>query len=133
MIETETITKTAAQFYDENSDFRALLAAWKKDKRCPIGMVDLLLEHGLDSQAEAARWAATTDDRPQYIGDELMGPMPCNGGNQMWWCVFVPSAPTFNHANVVPPEKIRHRCTGLTKWNPVSYVDMFLMLLDAWN
>ena len=45
---------TAAELYQMCPDFRSLVLQWVTDRRCPIGLVDFLLEHGMESQAEVA-------------------------------------------------------------------------------
>ncbi len=62
---TLTITD-AKSLYEVSSDLRALIQVWVDERRCPLPLVDLLLEVGLESAAEAARWAATKEDRTVY-------------------------------------------------------------------
>jgi hypothetical protein len=49
---------TAAELFDTDADFRALLQCWIDNRRCPLPMADYLRERGLEGQAEAAEWAA---------------------------------------------------------------------------
>jgi hypothetical protein len=68
---------TAAAFVDD-AEFRALIAAWVADRRCPVGLSDWLREHDLDDQAEAAAWAADAPDRCRdpFTFDDYCGPFP---------------------------------------------------------
>lgn len=71
---TATDTLTARRLYDTDATMRAFIASWDAERRCPMPLVDFLLEHGLSSAAEAARWAATKGDRPvldpcRYLGE----------------------------------------------------------------
>lgn len=81
---TKTIT-TAKELVEYNSDFLALLRCWERDRRCPLPMVDLLLEYELKSQAEAARWAATEKDKRQNDNGRVYGPSPCKFGGVYYW------------------------------------------------
>lgn len=58
---------TAKKLYKVSDTFRSLIEAWEIDRRCPFAMVDFLLENDLPVQAEAARWAATEEDRPVFV------------------------------------------------------------------
>lgn len=70
--------------YRRSPELRGFLAAWRADYRCPLELVDYLLEQDLPLAAAAARWAATAapqrryDYDPNYTrGPELSGPYPC--------------------------------------------------------
>jgi hypothetical protein len=52
-----TIT-TAAELYASCPTMQGMVASWVENRRCPLPLVDLLLENGLESQAEAARWGS---------------------------------------------------------------------------
>jgi hypothetical protein len=80
-------TMTAADLYAADSTMRALVAAWNEHCRCPLPLVDFLLENGLDSQAEAARWAATKELRPVSEAKDSSFSFPCpnmDGSNYVW-------------------------------------------------
>ena len=80
-----TTTVTSAKELLDSGDvtFCALLSVWQDEGRCPLPLVDLLLEYGLADAAEAARWAATEPDRhwtQLHSGNERSyGPMPWFG------------------------------------------------------
>ncbi len=53
---------TATELYPLSIELQAFLTAWERDRRCPLELVDYLLEQGLESQAECARWCAVQPD-----------------------------------------------------------------------
>lgn len=55
---------SAVELYAVSGEFRALIAYWDQHRRCPLPLVDFLLEHGLESQADVCRWAAAEEERP---------------------------------------------------------------------
>ena len=55
---------TAQELHAADPDFRALVARWVRARRCPLVMVDYLLDREMYTQAECARWAATAPARP---------------------------------------------------------------------
>lgn len=102
---TSTIT-TAAELYQCDSQMRALIAVWDSERRCPMGLVDLLLENGMSTAAEAARWCATEPDKPvtaplKHYGElsTNCGPYPTMSGKGLWiWhngklCIFASVVP----------------------------------------
>ena len=54
---------TVNELYERSDQFRALIASWVSERRCPLPLVDLCLENQLESAAEACRWAATEPDQ----------------------------------------------------------------------
>lgn len=69
---------TCAELYPVSAELHGFLAAWSRDRRCPLELVDYLLEQDLPGPAEAARWAATEPRREVYApclaGCERGGP-----------------------------------------------------------
>lgn len=69
-------------FYDSAPEFQQLIGAWIAARRCPIGLVDYLIENGFERQANAANWAASAPDRPTSPVEGLEelsgGAMPCS-------------------------------------------------------
>jgi len=64
--------------YLTDPEYLSWLHCWWSNGRCPLEFVDWLLDRGLDSQAEAARWAATEDPRSVFGNPECKaGPTPC--------------------------------------------------------
>ena len=68
-----TTTLSARSLYDLSSDLRTFISIWDRHKRCPVPLVDLLLENDLYSQSEAARWCVETPDRLIYGIDDPAG------------------------------------------------------------
>lgn len=54
---------TAAELYGCDTDFRAMLDTWVENRECPYPLVELLLERGLDNQADCARWVVSVGRR----------------------------------------------------------------------
>jgi hypothetical protein len=54
----------AETFRRTDPGFRGFLMDWRRHRRCPLAVVDYLIEHDLPVQAEVARWVATFRDRP---------------------------------------------------------------------
>jgi hypothetical protein len=93
---------TAKQLYDASPVLRGMIEQWVTDCRCPIQMVDYLMEHDLYSQAEAARWAATEPDRPSIRSPRgSCGPYP-----EFWaslgWCWTVEALDKLKYHHRLP-------------------------------
>lgn len=50
---------TLQELYDQNDDFRRMMNYWMETKECPISLADVLIENGMESQANAAYWATS--------------------------------------------------------------------------
>lgn len=48
MTETELVS---------HPDFIAFCEAWERDERCPLGLIDWLMDRDMELQAERAKWA----------------------------------------------------------------------------
>jgi hypothetical protein len=62
-----------------DSNFIGMCDHWLTNRRCPLEMVDLMLDWGLEEQSRCALWAATYADRPFYYYGRLWekcGPYP---------------------------------------------------------
>lgn len=78
---------TATELYRIHPTFRLLIDEWVTEKRCPLPVVDLLLEEGLYPQAECCRWAATEPDRRRFLTNEYTGPYPTISNYEgCYWC-----------------------------------------------
>ena len=130
--------------YLSDPQFVALLDSWGRRRRCPLPLVDWLLERGLESQAEAARWAATAPSRPMMklgSGDESKlrcGPFPWQfrRGRWTWWSAARSPIPSVvEEADCVPPGQLRgvamlQDCDG----DGFSSLPLALCgLLDGWS
>ncbi len=68
---------TATELYAVDPEFRQFIQCWIADKRCPYALADCLMDHGCESQANAAHWAATEPDRCyDMLGKRMCGPYP---------------------------------------------------------
>jgi hypothetical protein len=122
---------TARELYARDDTFRAGIAAWVAEMRCDLRLVDVLLEHGLTAQAEAARWAATEPNRRllERNNDELCGPFPsCYQGTFYWYdCDATRGEPRDSHD--VPRRFFGREVNYLTdKFSTAA--DALLFLLD---
>lgn len=67
----------AKELYAIDPEFRQFIQCWIVDKRCPYALADCLMDHGCESQANAAHWAATEPDRCyDMLGKRMCGPCP---------------------------------------------------------
>lgn len=124
--------KSCIELYTMSPDFRAFIACWIEDRRCPYGLGDWLEEMGLDRQAEAARWAATEVDRPVFSAEENVeksGPFPLfpiyesdEPKGCAYWFVG-----NMSHANCIP----EHTKVADCQWLAVD--KCLLFLLDGWK
>lgn len=129
---------TALELLNRDSTFTGLLKAWEGDGRCPLSLVDYLLELGLDGQAEAARWAATEEDRAayQYRFQSPGGPFPTLTDDQTYFFWYYNT--DANTREELPPMKNRVRLwehiKQLNGGEPyfVSVLQAFCGLLDGW-
>lgn len=125
---TTTDTLTARKLYDTDATMRAFIASWDAERRCPMPLVDFLLEQGLESAAEAARWAATEKKRPVRLPlgsqerDGDCGPFPTQRPQSRTW--FWDNVPGF--AASLPFQ-------GMSNQNEPTPTDAIVWLLDAWR
>lgn len=66
----------ARTLYRKSREMRAFVGVWIKEKHCPMPLVDFLLENGLESQAECARWCATEPKRQNTDTGKFHGVFP---------------------------------------------------------
>ena len=121
----------ARELYDREPTFRAGITAWVEERRCDLRLVDLLLEYGLTTQAECARWAATEPDRPfaEDRGNETVcGPFPSMYGGNFYW---YGTARTNDSHDV--PQKYFGRKVNYSTHKFQSAADAILFLLDNWK
>jgi hypothetical protein len=122
---TTTVTD-AKGLYAVSSDFRMFIQIWVNERRCPLPVVDLLLEQGLEGPAEACRWAATTHARPAFSPDyELRYPFPTvdDGGFWYWFpCSYSQHNYDVPFVHVKAPSN-----------HEQDIIDELLWLLDNWK
>lgn len=100
MTSAATEPLTCAALYECDPNVRVFVDEWVRERRCPLPLVDVLLEYGLTAAAECARWAATEPDLPVYEplaemhgerGGEC-GPYPaceCSEKPDWVWCASI--------------------------------------------
>ncbi len=130
-------TLTARAAYDCDGDVKALVDVWVSERRCPLVLVDRLLELGLPTAAECARWAATEPEQKSY-GATLRNdehPYPCQRQEGTPWYWF--------DANPYRMQESRRRqwCNEVFAWQVkgtkditfASALDAILWLLGNWK
>ncbi len=124
---------TAAELYECDPGFRGFLAVWERDRRCPLELVDYLIERDMESQAECARWCATQPNRSPYNPPdaEPCGPCPLKNGQRDDYYYFI-SRYEIEWANSIPAEMV----TELPKWfrdrEETSPAHASVTLMDKW-
>lgn len=136
MVETEKITN-AKQLYEVDSDFRALINAWVIDRRIPYCLHDYLLERGLSSQADCAKWAIDLPDRttfkvPGYNTDfpEKMPLYPTLNSGEPYYYFLIVGAGWNDIHDYVPVTNLKKE---ITKVKGNSIPECIIALLDAWE
>lgn len=122
---------TARELYDCDPRFRGFFDSWNADRRCPLAMVDYLLDRDMVDQAERARWAATMPDRPVWGGCHSGFKGSCGAHPVMsryfekttWW--WVPGEDIAN--GIGEQESDWHYSTHPDPDNPT---DALILLLD---
>lgn len=101
---------TIDQLYQSNNDFRSLIAVWVNERRCPMGLVDLLLECDQPNAADCAMWCATIADRPTVtsIGKrqvDMCGAFPakCSTGKGWYWNGWKDVLMSYAHITTIEP------------------------------
>lgn len=125
---TATVS-TARELYERDSTFRAAIASWVEYRRCDLRLADYLMEYGLESQADCARWAATEPERPQYGEIKIRcGPYPKAELRVVSWYWYPDRY--LDHANCVP----KMRLLSVEGHNShATPTDAILWLLDNWK
>lgn len=82
---------TCTQLYEADANFKGLVDLWVSERRCPVPLVDLCLEFGLERAADCCRWASSVPDKRVFSTAEEKrsdcGPYPCidPGGKAYWY------------------------------------------------
>lgn len=131
---TTATALTCRELYDCNPTFAAGINKWVADRRCPIGLGDLLEELGLPAAADCARWAATEPDRPMMglirPPGPRCGPMPIAAGDKdvLYWLWNLCGLDQFTHDAPRQMDRSPNRQRGNG-----SECRAILWLLDNWN
>lgn len=131
MSEADRAVKSACELYERDETFRTGIAAWVAERRCDLRLVDVLLEHGLTTQAECARWAATEPDRPYRGGGPKSGPFPSLFDGDYYWYDCGPYKKMKETHDV--PRECLGRVVNYTTDRFKSAADALLFLLDNWQ
>lgn len=134
---------TAHELHESDPGFRGFISSWVTEGRCPLPLVDYLLEREMLSQAECARWAATEPVRRWYGGRywdsaDMLYPYPRQSGSWSWgWYARkydlhdaddVPLA----HVRLPPTENWSVKVSGPVCFRS-SPATAILALMDAWT
>jgi len=109
-----------------------LLAVWVDRRRCPMGLVDLLLENDLPEAADCALWCATKEDRPiGWCSDDYSGPFVCEWNG---WYYFVTEDVNEDdhHTAYTLPLYNFNTTIGYTKFKWKTPTEAILWLLSNW-
>jgi hypothetical protein len=121
-------------------ELKGFLSHWDEYRRCPVPLIDFLLDHGLEDPAACARWCAERPDYPVYYPDfeggergGTCGPYPGFMHGQWVFREFdreftpfahrIPSQSLFVAENDPHPGDIRRDAP----------IDAVLALLDLWR
>lgn len=90
--------------------FLAFCRCWERDKWCPVGLCDWLLENGTPTMYAAAVWAWEKEERPSQSGRIASRVMPCRSGytGRWFWTKFA----TFRTENVADRVPLKKRQGG---------------------
>ncbi len=127
---TTTTALTCRELYDCNPTFAAGINTWVADRRCPIGLGDLLEELGLPSAADCARWAATDPDTTDTIAGKTFvgGPYPGEPScGQYRWLRYDRALGGTHECRDVPLTRLRRHLT-----DSEDALSAILWLLDNW-
>lgn len=123
---------TAAELYATDPGFRGFVRCWVRRRRCPLPLVDYLLDRGMESQAACARWCAEQPERRAlrngYPTDKASPPYPMllgPGTNKWGWFART----ILLDADDIPWNHVPDRFDGL--FCPTAAA-AFVALLDAW-
>ncbi len=103
---TSTTPLTCAALYEYDLTFRAGIAKWVADRRCPIALADYIRDLGLDAAADCADWCATEPDRPVWhpVEDQPKRDFvfPRLSFGMKYWYFCGGSSAEVTHANETP-------------------------------
>lgn len=128
-----TTTATATDLYAQYAEFRSMIDLWVAHRRCPLPLVDWLLELGMESMAEAARWAATEPERPvSWFGHRMRqpdnsAPFPLPSASIWYW---YRQKRTLKFAHDVPEKNVSRVLRAPVFITPT---DTILWLLTNWR
>lgn len=126
---TSTVTSARELWDSGHPDFVALVRVWEVEKRCPLPLADVLMEHGLDRQSEVAKWAATYPDRKCFFGNAPTGPYPFSGGVTCKWYTLHDSVCASDLNDMVPVKGFRDKSVTSPDFKTVT--EALLFLLDS--
>lgn len=127
-------TKTVVSLYTTNSTIRYLIDFWVDKRRCPMGLVDELLEEGLEDAADCALWASEKEDTYAFnISGLKCGPYPSYDPREFdpekaYWYWMSGSYSGLGAADDVPLQNCK-----LQDKESKSAKDAIIWLLDNWR
>lgn len=130
---TATITD-ARSLYEVSSEFRAMLQTWVRERECPVPMIDMLLENGLERQADACRWAIDEPELPVFLPTEDEKRSPCkpyptgHTTRKLGW-YWLRSSGVRSRAHEIPRDRVEDVDSNQLR----TVRDALIWLLDHWK
>lgn len=128
---------TAAELYEQSSDFRTYIAEWCRVKRAPFVLADWLRDHNMPAQARAAEWAAWAPDKRVWPERGVRGGVyPSYFAQDPGW-FWVIDYMTNDSDGIPEPVLVAaadwaHPYKSGGRWYYYKAEDAILALLDGW-
>lgn len=124
---------TAADLYECDPGFRGFLAVWVENRRCPLELVDYLLDRDMEGPAECARWCAAEPDRDIYDPPDAGrgGPCPLQNRPRDDWFFLVTNQLLW-WSNSVPLRFVTESSQWFRTRNDKTPESAIVALMDAW-
>lgn len=117
---------TAVELYECDPGFRGFMQVWCDQRRCPLELVDYLLDRDMVRQAECCRWMHEGDSFYSYATEVGSGRFPWRLMSGDW--IFRP-ARSDNKKDMWA-----HRVVGIVQdVEAPSAIMCILKTIDAWN
>lgn len=125
---------TAAELYEHDAGFRGFLAVWDENRRCPLELVDYLLDRDMTGPAECARWCATYRDRSPYdpAGDPPHGTYPQPNTPEDWYFHVSNYTDHDGWANSIPARLVTVPPLSFRNRKDATPALAIVALMDAW-
>lgn len=132
-----TTTLTARQLLKMgDSTFCTMLRTWETERWCPVPLADYLREKGHESGADAAEWAAVTEERLYWTNHNetvYSRPYPTSGDTVGQMGYFWAIGSHDDYADVVPEGALTRPEDGCRLRFFPTLTDALIGLLDGWQ
>jgi len=126
---------TATELYERDEYFRKFVAYWVEHRRCPLELVDYLLDRDMSGPAECARWAHEGDEWEVFEvtrlnPDPVSGRFPYGFRATEWAFTVADDAETnwAGRCHRVPASRVR----GVRSVSAPTPARAIVKLMDAW-